>query len=145
MNQIQTAKKHLPGTFALALMLIACCISCTSTEKETKPNFIIIFADDQGYNDLGCFGSSKIKTPRIDQMAAEGLKLTSCYAQPVCGPSRGALLTGRYPLRIGGGWLTRSNEITIAEVLKSVGYKTGCIGKWDVSWRIYQQPVIGFA
>tara|TARA_R110001592_G_C13145280_1_gene747664 strand:- start:34 stop:252 length:219 start_codon:yes stop_codon:yes gene_type:complete len=59
-----------------------------------KPNFIIIFTDDQGYSDLGCFGSPYIKTPNIDKMAAEGMKFTSFYAQTVCGPSRAALMTG---------------------------------------------------
>ena len=107
-----------------------------------KPNFIIIFTDDQGYGDLGCFGSKTIKTPRIDQMAAEGTKFTSFYAQTVCGPSRGALMTGRYPVRIGGGWTTNGDEITVAEVLKEAGYATGCIGKWDMSRRRYQEGLV---
>ena len=103
--------------------------------KKIKPNFIIIYTDDQGYNDLGCYGSQTIKTPRLDQMAREGVRFTSFYAQPVSGPSRGALMTGRYPLRIGDGWLVNSNEVTIAEVLKKEDYSTGCIGKWDMSKR----------
>jgi arylsulfatase A-like enzyme len=107
-----------------------------------KPNFIIIFTDDQGYNDLGCFGSETIKTPRIDRLAEEGMKLTSFYAQTVCGPSRGALMTGRYPVRIGGGWTTNGDEITVAEVLKEAGYATGCIGKWDMSKRRYQEGLV---
>jgi arylsulfatase A-like enzyme len=119
------------------LSLFAC-----SESRQSLPNFIIIFTDDLGYNDLGCFGSEKIKTPVIDRMASEGLKMTSFYAQPVCGPSRGALLTGRYPLRIGGGWLTNSEEITIAELLKDEGYATACIGKWDVSQRRYQEGLV---
>lgn len=65
-----------------------------------KPNIILIFTDDQGYQDLGCFGSKTIATPNIDRMAAEGLKLTSFYAQPVCGVSRAALMTGCYPIRV---------------------------------------------
>ena len=103
--------------------------------KNAKPNFIIILTDDQGYNDVGCFGSPNIKTPHLDQMAKEGVRLTNFYAQPVCGPSRGALMTGRYPVRIGDGWTTREEEITIAEELKKQGYTTGCIGKWDMSRR----------
>ena len=110
--------------------------------RNEKPNFIIILSDDQGYNDLGCYGSQKIKTPNIDKMANEGLKLTSFYAQPVSGPSRGVLLTGRYPTRIGGGWTTKSEEITVAEILKTAGYRTGCIGKWDISRRRYQEGLI---
>jgi len=135
-------KTGFMGTGAVAAGLLAACSGSSKEEVPEHPNFIIIFADDQGYNDLGCFGSETIKTPRIDEMAEQGLKLTSFYAQPVCGPSRGALLTGRYPLRIGGGWLTRSEEVTIAEVLKAEGYATGCIGKWDISQRKYQEGLV---
>ena len=67
------------------------------------PNFVVIFTDDQGYADLGCFGSPENKTPVLDQLAKEGTMFTSFYAQPVCGPSRSALLTGRYPVR-SKGW-----------------------------------------
>jgi len=119
----------------------AACIASSAT-ASAKPNFIIIFTDDQGYGDLGCFGSKTIKTPRIDSMADEGLKLTSFYAQTVCGPSRGALMTGRYPVRIGGGWTTNGDEITVAEILKEAGYATGCIGKWDMSKRRYQEGLV---
>jgi arylsulfatase A-like enzyme len=121
--------------FLAAGLLTACGSPGHKDNTPERPNLIIIFADDQGYNDLGCFGSQSIRTPRIDRMASEGLRMTSFYAQPVSGPSRGALLTGRYPLRIGGGWRTNSNEVTIAEVLKNEGYATCCIGKWDVSDR----------
>lgn len=102
-----------------------------------QPNIILIFTDDQGYNDLGCFGSEKIKTPVLDQMAKEGLKLTNFYAQPVCGVSRAALLTGSYPIRVGEpGNVKRlhtemhTEEITMAEVLRDAGYATAIIGKW---------------
>ncbi len=108
-----------------------------------KPNFIIIFTDDQGYNDVGCFGAKTIKTPRLDQMASEGLKLTSFYSQPVCGPARAALMTGCYPPRVNrGGWNVSSEEITIAEVLKYAGYSTGCIGKWDISGRKFKPGMV---
>ena len=116
---------------------------CRQKEKGTigsKPNFIIIFTDDQGYQDLGCFGSPNIKTPNLDKMATEGMKFTSFYAQTVCGPSRAALLTGCYPMRnarndkgeVPHPKLALS-EVTIAEVLKPVGYSTGMIGKWDLA------------
>ena len=111
-----------------------------------KPNFVIIFTDDQGYGDLSCFGGKHVSTPRIDQMAEEGAKLTSFYvAAPVCTPSRAALMTGCYPKRI--NMATGSNfgvllagdrkglnpdEITIAEVLKGAGYRTGMFGKWHL-------------
>lgn len=99
-----------------------------------KPNFVIVFIDDMGYGDLGCFGSETIRTPRIDKMAEEGTRFTDFYVQPVCGPSRSALLTGRYPIR-SGGWGMPGSEVTFAELLKTVDYTTGCIGKWDCSSR----------
>ncbi|MGJ8656621.1 MAG: sulfatase family protein [Akkermansiaceae bacterium] len=114
--------------------------SIGGVQAAEKPNFIIIFTDDQGYQDLGCYGSPDIKTPNIDQMAKEGMKFTSFYAQTVCGPSRGALLTGCYPLRFARQADPNSihpelhlEEVTIAEVLKEQGYATGVIGKWDLA------------
>jgi arylsulfatase A-like enzyme len=101
---------------------------------KKRPNFVIIFTDDQGYGDLGCYGSQTIRSPRLDKLAQEGTMFTDFYAQPVCGPSRSALLTGRYPVR-SQGWSMPESEITLAELLKTVGYTTGCIGKWDVSNR----------
>ena len=99
-----------------------------------RPNILIIFTDDQGYADFGCFGSTTHRTPRMDQLAAQGTKYTSFYAQSVCGPSRSALLTGRYPVR-SGGWGMPADEITWAELMQGAGYQTACIGKWDVSDR----------
>ena len=125
-------------------VFLACQILSLSflTAEINRPNFVIIFTDDQGYADLGCFGGKQVKTPRIDQMAAEGSKLTSFYvAGNVCTPSRAALMTGCYPKRVGlasGVFLAgdenglNPDEITIAEVLKSAGYKTGMFGKWHL-------------
>lgn len=110
-----------------------------------KPNFIIVFCDDMGYGDPACYGHPTIRTPNLDQMAAEGQKWTNFYvAASVCTPSRAALLTGRLPIRSGmcsdkrrvlfpdsTGGLPRS-EITIAEALKPKGYTTACIGKWHL-------------
>lgn len=111
-----------------------------AAEQAGKPNFIIIFTDDQGYADAGCFGSPNIKTPRLDRMAREGTRFTSFYSQPVCGPARAALMTGCYPTRVmrAGAvsrWMLPTTEITIAEVLGKAGYTTGCVGKWDLSGR----------
>ena len=115
-------------------------LTVKSRTGDKPPNFVLIFVDDQGYQDLGSFGSPNIKTPHLDRMASEGMKFTSFYAQTVCGPSRAALMTGSYPLRVA----TKGNrvdvhpylhtkEITIAEVLKEVGYTTAAFGKWDLA------------
>jgi len=105
-----------------------------------KPNFVIIFADDLGYGDLGCYGAKRIRTPRIDRMAREGMRFTSFYAQTVCGPSRAALMTGCYPLRVATVKNIvevhphlHSKEVTIAEVLRDVGYTSAAFGKWDLA------------
>lgn len=136
MNRKINGYPFLSKSLSLLLGFSSFLSSYESVASEKKPNFIIILTDDQGYNDLGCFGSKNIKTPRIDQMAKEGVRFTNFYAQPVCGPSRGALMTARYPLRIGDGWTTKPDEIMISEVLKKVGYSTACIGKWDMSRRL---------
>lgn len=116
-------------------------LNIASARPDRKsPNFIIIFTDDQGYQDLGCFGSPDIRTPRIDQMAKEGMRFTQFYAQTVCGPSRAALMTGCCPLRLARQGFPDSihpelhtREITIAEVLKKQGYTTAAFGKWDLA------------
>lgn len=105
-----------------------------------RPNIVVIFTDDQGYQDVGCYGSPDIKTPRLDRMAEEGMRFTSFYAHTVCGPSRGALMTGSYPLRFARFDDPNSihpelhlEEVTLAEVLKEQGYATGAFGKWDLA------------
>ncbi|MEP3482563.1 MAG: sulfatase [Fuerstiella sp.] len=114
---------------------------------QTSPNIILIFTDDQGYQDLGCFGSNTIKTPQLDRMAAEGVRLTSFYAQSVCGVSRAALMTASYPIRIAEpGNIKRLHtvphprEVTMAQVLKEAGYATGMIGKWHLGLERKDQP-----
>ena len=112
-----------------------------------KPNFILIFVDDLGYADIGAFGSKLHRTPHLDRMASEGRKLTSFYVTAnVCTPSRSSLMTGSYPRRVGldenekGQWVLfpgnqeglHPDEVTLAETLKQVGYKTACVGKWHL-------------
>ncbi len=110
---------------------------------QGRPNFVIIFADDLGYNDIGCFGAKKIETAHLDRMAREGMKLTSFYSQPVCGPARATLLTGCYPNRVNrGGWNVMPEEITIAEILRDAGYQTGCIVKCDISGRRFREGMV---
>ena len=100
-----------------------------------KPNIIFILADDLGYGDLGCFGQKRIKTPRLDRMAAEGVRLTGHYAgSTVCAPSRCCLMTGLHTgharIRGNGGGPLLPEDVTVAELLKGAGYATALIGKW---------------
>lgn len=141
----------MKSQFFVVTMLLAVVITFQQcgikkkTGEMNTPNFVIIFADDMGYGDVGAFGHPTIHTPNLDRMASEGQKWTNFYvAAPVCTPSRAGLLTGRLPIRSGmcsenkrvlfpdskGG--LPENEITIASVLKSNGYATACIGKWHL-------------
>jgi arylsulfatase len=127
----------------LLLLLSIGWVSCKAPQEKKiqKPNVVIIFTDDQGYNDVGCFGSPNIVTPHLDKMAENGTIFTRFYAaQAVCSASRAGLLTGCYPNRIGihQAMMPHSNkglhedETTIAEMLRSEGYKTGIFGKWHL-------------
>lgn len=123
--------RPLPVLWAFVL-LSGCAVA------PERPNVLIIFTDDQGYADLACYGNEKNETPRLDRLAEEGIRFTSFYAQTVCGPSRSALLTGRYPIR-SKGWGMPASEVTFAELMQESGYQTACIGKWDVSNR---RPIV---
>ncbi|MDO8541202.1 MAG: sulfatase [Opitutaceae bacterium] len=116
------------------VIVLASAVALPVSARAARPNIVIVFTDDQGYGDLGCFGSQTIRTPRIDRLAAEGTRFTNFYAQIVCGPSRSALLTGRQPVR-SGGWSMPASEVTLAELLKQQGYATAGVGKWDISNR----------
>jgi arylsulfatase A len=109
-----------------------------------RPNVVILLCDDLGYGDLSCFAHPHIHTPHLDRLAAEGTKLTHCYASaPVCSPSRAGLLTGRVPNRLGirdwipadSGTFLRPGEVTIAQLLKDAGYRTFHAGKWHLNSR----------
>jgi len=134
-------KRHLPSIIVFCLPVLFTLLLCLGTvhlSAAERPNILIVFTDDQGYADLACYGNKKNKTPRMDKLAREGTRFTSFYAQSVCGPSRSALLTGRYPFR-SKGWGMPASEITFAELIRKTGYQTACIGKWDVSNR---KPII---
>ncbi|MCX8037953.1 MAG: sulfatase [Candidatus Sumerlaeia bacterium] len=137
-------RAFLTGMGAAAITLHGSASPAPRKKETLPPNFIVIFCDDLGYGDLGCYGATQIHTPRIDRMAAEGTRFTDFYAAaPLCTPSRAALLTGCYPRRVGlHQWVLRPNavtglhpdEITLAELLKTAGYRTGCIGKWHLGF-----------
>lgn len=130
---------------SIALCLLASAIP--SAEAADRPNFVLIFVDNLGNGDLGCFGSKLHRTPHIDRMAEEGMKFTSFYvASGVCTPSRAALMTGCYPRRVNMHVSDKNGpvlqpvaakglnpgEVTIAEALKAAGYATACFGKWHL-------------
>ncbi len=145
------------GTVAMAMPKQA--KASESTSQSRPPNIVLIVSDDQGYNDLGCYGSEEIKTPNLDRLAFEGARLTSFYVTwPACTPSRGSLLTGRYPQRNGTYDMFRNylvdvdhlykkdeyavsperilgmdtREVLLPRVLKQAGYTSGIFGKWDL-------------
>ncbi|RME28994.1 MAG: arylsulfatase, partial [Candidatus Zixiibacteriota bacterium] len=115
---------------------------------ERLPNIVLIYADDLGYGDVGCYGATKVQTPNIDRLAREGRRFTDAHSvSAVCTPSRYALLTGQYPLRANGGrgvWgpapitsplIVDTETTTIADVLKGSGYDTAVIGKWHLGFK----------
>ncbi|HZN35441.1 MAG TPA: sulfatase-like hydrolase/transferase, partial [Pirellulaceae bacterium] len=126
---------------SLALSGLFACLAAAAAAAE-RPNIVLILADDLGYGDLHCFGAQDVQTPNLDRLAAEGLRLTSCYAgHPNCSPSRTALMTGRTPTRVGvRNWIPedstmhlRQSEITVARLLKQAGYATCHSGKWHLN------------
>lgn len=124
----------------LAATAAAASTRLSSAAPTKKPNIVFILCDDLGYGDLGCYGSS-IATPNLNRLAAEGIRFTNFdSADPVCSPSRAALLTGRYPTRVGVPRVLfphdqeglNLDEVTLANIAKAQGYKTTCIGKWHL-------------
>ena len=133
----------------LSLVCFSILFSC-SIEYDSKPNIIIILADDAGYSDFGFMGSDEIKTPNIDQLALDGVTFNNAYVSAsVCSPSRAGLLTGMYQQRFGHECNLDSdvnnsfdpNQITIAEALKTEGYNTGLIGKWHLGDKTQNHPL----
>ena len=145
--RIQTRSTILLWLLALGLLPLPAAAQGGSG-STTAPNVLILMADDLGYGDVGAFGGQVIATPRIDDLCASGMRLDSFYAHPTCSPSRAAMLTGRYSQRVGvpnaiGLWAPKglsTEEVTLAEVLKTVGYRTATYGKWHVGDAPEQQP-----
>lgn len=136
----------IPRRTSLVLfgLLVLIVLRIASSAPSAENNVLFVFIDDLGYYDLGCYGAAEVRTPRIDGLAAEGVRFTDYYAAaPICSPSRAGLLTGRYPRRFGmEAWVQRADskrgipagETTLAELLRPVGYGTACIGKWHVGF-----------
>lgn len=138
----------------LSRLFFALCLSLTAypaSAQETPPNFIVIMADDLGYGDLGVYGSTLIKTPNLDRLALDGARLDSFYSSAnVCTAARGGLLTGRYPIRLDlvadvarptNDIHLAFEEITIAEGLKPMGYRSALFGKWHLGSRLEWSPM----
>lgn len=135
----------MPNLFALAPVLAILLSSSVSTHAAEKPNIVFLLCDDLGFADVGAFGQQKIRTPNVDRLAAEGMKLNTHYSgNAVCAPSRSVLMTGLHPghtfirdnrqyrKESEGQWPIPAETVTLAEVLKDLGYTTGAFGKWGL-------------
>ncbi|MFT4691380.1 MAG: sulfatase-like hydrolase/transferase [Verrucomicrobiia bacterium] len=137
---MKTSKNMIRYLLLLTLVLLI----QQDCQGAKKPNVVILFTDDQGTLDAGCYGAKDLKTPNIDHLAATGVRFTQAYAHTVCCPSRAALMTGRHPQRGGVHFWTQGNmkgadginmslsEVTLAEALKPAGYRTALFGKWHL-------------
>jgi arylsulfatase A len=139
------------GNFIMRLLCLLLILALSPKLSAAPPNLIFILVDDLGYYDLGCYGATEVRTPRIDQLAADGLRFTDYYAAaPICSPSRAGLLTGRYPRRFGmEAWVQRADskrgiptsELTLPALLQANGYATACIGKWHLGFTPETMPL----
>lgn len=144
--------KKIMGLVCIGIaLLFQSCTSPTPSKKNDRPNIILIMGDDMGYSDIGCYGG-EIKTPRLDELADNGLRFTQFYNTARCCPTRASLLTGLYPQQAGIGHMVddrgtpafrgdlSSNAVTIAEALKKAGYSTYMSGKWHVTPYVINNP-----
>ncbi len=128
-------KKYRPFYLLLALMFFFVHRECDSAER---PNVVIVITDDQGYGDLSCMGNPELKTPHLDKLYAESVRLTDYHVSPTCSPTRSAFLTGHWTNRTGvwhtimGRSMLRENEVTMGQIFKDAGYATGMFGKWHL-------------
>lgn len=132
----------LSKAVCLLIALFACFRADASAEAR-PPNVLVIYGDDQGSIDMGCYGADDLQTPHLDQLAGEGLRLTQMYAPaPVCSASRVGMLTGRFPARAGqpGNGPLAAGEKTLAEYFRDAGYATGHVGKWHLGTSPEQMP-----
>jgi len=139
-----------PFLLASALLLAAPLVDAGQAPPARKPNVVLVLIDDLGWADLGCYGSKDIKTPHIDALAKQGVRLTHCYSNgPVCTPTRAALMTGRWQQRVGLEWAIYpgqkepgllASETSLARLLKDAGYATGIFGKWHLGYKPEYAP-----
>jgi arylsulfatase A-like enzyme len=142
---------HSIATLIIAAGCLSWCIvplfADESAKTQRRPSIVLILADDQGYGDVGFHGNPKIRTPHLDRLAKQGIELTHFYVSPVCSPTRASLLTGRYNYRTGaidtylGRSLMYPDEVTLAELLRAAGYRTGIFGKWHLGDNYPLRPI----
>ena len=133
---------------SLTILVLSLALTPLCRADDNRPNVVLIYADDLGYGDLGCYGATKLKTPNIDRLAREGRRFTDAHsASAVCTPSRYGLVTGRYPFRASGGqgtWgplpptsglIIDTDTLTIGKLFKNKGYATACLGKWHLGFK----------
>jgi len=129
-------RRFLPTFLGCLASLTFAALTSAAPDPPSKPNIVLCMAEDQGYGDIGYLSDGAVRTPNLDRMAAEGLRLDRFYAAaPVCSPTRGSVMTGRHPNRFGcfkWGYTLKPQEITVAEVLRTIGYETGHFGKWHL-------------
>ena len=120
------------------IVLTGASASANTHRQDSRPNVILIVTDDQGYGDMSCHRNPWLKTPNLDRLYAESVRLEDYHVEPVCTPTRASLMTGRYASRVGawtvteGRQLLKPDEVTMADVLSDSGYRTGMFGKWHL-------------
>ena len=142
--KISTFTRIVAVLFAGAMVA---CHAAEDSDANEGPNVIVVLIDDQGYGDIGLHGNPVLETPNIDDLGRESVRLTDFHVDPTCSPTRAALLTGKYSRRVGvwhtiaaGNYLDK-NEVTMADVFKASGYRTGLFGKWHLGATYPYRPI----
>ncbi len=137
-RKVESKEIRVHNRLRYSVIFVLNMVCVCSGAVERKPNVIVIITDDQGYGDLSCHGNPWLKTPEMDRLYTDGVRLTDFHVDPTCAPTRAALMTGRYSART-GVWLTygsrhhlRRDEVTMADVFQQHGYRTAIFGKWHL-------------